>query len=464
MDVPFTWKSFLLSLWLLGISWECVTWCGDGTVHCITRKDILLLAGDKDPKCFTRTSKDFTCFIEVPDNQTYDFYYKIDDEKKCNTTTWRTEEGTFLHVCSFDPYDVYLYIPIHIRVLDGSTNATVYQREANVEDLILLDPPMNVSLQHVGQAAQLQVVWQAATGWEGRVRVMIRYYSPSLGTRTEENCIHVLICCVVKTVPPSKLKGELEVGRLCVQWEAPLQALSAHLMYQVRYMSVGKGAWLTVSLNGPVTRACLDVPTGRLYCVQVRARPHGPIYSGHWSEWSPSLTGDIPTDIGALVITITMLVVAMVLVFMFSRYFSMLKLYLWPPVPSLDKVLHGFLTEISRQTWDPPRIVKQCPEDTPASLVEIMYEQDVAPAEEKPPAEAALLPCPDRDSSGEEQEVRSPGVGLEVLRGSSDIPSCSTTDILNRSYLHLAEPGDRVDGHRDKGQTGKLYANLEGMT
>lgn len=40
--------------------------------------DVLLLKDEQDPKCFTRTQEDFTCFFETADNRTYDFLYVFD--------------------------------------------------------------------------------------------------------------------------------------------------------------------------------------------------------------------------------------------------------------------------------------------------------------------------------------------------------------------------------------------------
>ena len=59
----------------------------------------------------------------------------------------------------------------------------------------------------------------------------------------------------------------------------------------------------TVSLKGPKTGTCLEVPRGTQYSVKIRAKPTGTIYSGHWSDWSAVLTGDTPTDIGKLTLT-----------------------------------------------------------------------------------------------------------------------------------------------------------------
>lgn len=43
----------------------------------ISGADVLLLKDEKDPKCFTRTEQDFTCFFETADNRTYDLLYTV---------------------------------------------------------------------------------------------------------------------------------------------------------------------------------------------------------------------------------------------------------------------------------------------------------------------------------------------------------------------------------------------------
>lgn len=35
--------------------------------------EVLLLKDEEDPKCFTRTGEDFTCFFEAADSRTYDW-------------------------------------------------------------------------------------------------------------------------------------------------------------------------------------------------------------------------------------------------------------------------------------------------------------------------------------------------------------------------------------------------------
>lgn len=39
--------------------------------------DVLVLKDEDNPKCFTRTQYDFTCFFETSDNRTYDLFYMV---------------------------------------------------------------------------------------------------------------------------------------------------------------------------------------------------------------------------------------------------------------------------------------------------------------------------------------------------------------------------------------------------
>lgn len=58
-----------------------------------------------------------------------------------------------------------------------------------------------------------------------------------------------------------------------------------------------------VSLKGPETAICIDVPLGSQYCVKIRAKPTGSIYTGHWSDWSDVFTGETPADKGMLTLS-----------------------------------------------------------------------------------------------------------------------------------------------------------------
>lgn len=255
--------------------------------------------------------------------------------------------------------------------------------------------------------------------------------------------------------------------------------------------------------KGPETDACVEVPAGSRYSVRVRAKPTGSVYSGRWSDWSEVLTGDTPTDIGMLLmlsIPASILVTVIVLIFLFSTYHRKIKLYFWPPVPDLDKVLQGFLTEINKQKWDPPVTAKQCSEETTSSVVEIMSKDEVSglrgaleesterlsPEESSPSREQvdgspgteifpdyvtlnkdSVFLCPQGNSYVYEQvrEKGDPVVADELLQTPhcpcTDAPVCVSSDFLNNSYLPLAECADKftckVTAERGPGN---LYTNF----
>ncbi|XP_041647150.1 thrombopoietin receptor [Cheilinus undulatus] len=310
----------------------------------------------------------------------------------------------------------------------------------------------------------------------------------------------------IKTLPPSHLKAAVEEGKLCLKWEAPLPSLSAHLQYEVSYQVTGREDWTTTFLRSPESSTCLDIPAGRQYSVKLRARPNGPVYSGFWSDWSDVLNGDTPTDRGLLLILclpISVLITITILIVLFYTYHSKLKQYFWPPVPNLDKVLQGFLTEINEQKWDLPVTAKQCTEETTPSLVEIMAEDELSGVE-KPSEETVLLLSSESDlssseladeSSGSEvfpdyvtlnrnselfcpkgnkyiheQAVEKEGVMMKEelsqkcpspsSEGSVCIPPYTETDFLNYSYLALAEPADKSDCKVMAVRPGNIYTNL----
>uniref|UniRef100_A0A8C2XRJ1 MPL proto-oncogene, thrombopoietin receptor n=1 Tax=Cyclopterus lumpus TaxID=8103 RepID=A0A8C2XRJ1_CYCLU len=594
-------------------------------IFVISGADVLLLKDEQDPKCFTRTEQDFTCFFETVDNRTYDLLYNLPGEKRCEMSVQTTEVGNSLHICSFPGSDVFSFVEIHLEVVERNTNTSLYSRTVCVEEHFLLDPPFSVFLHHNGQAGQLQVSWHTKVSKYCKDDVMyrIRYSSKGLGEKIKETKegsildslvpgeeveVQVTVRCAlnpnvghwsswshpvravvpqsaddislmcftsdlqnitcrwhgsrygeenvytllykmflsevvgwtewtecladrdvtelchfcgeesgrvrvklssasaplsrtfytqeftlsrIQTSPPCHLKGTFEKDKLCLKWEAPLPSLSSHLQYEVSYQFRGGGAWITMSLKGPETGTCLEVPTGSHYSVKFRAKPNGSVYSGLWSDWSNVLTGDTPADIGSLLmlcIPVLMLTIAIILISLFSTYLSKLKLYFWPPVPNLDKVLHGFLTEVNGPQWNPPITAKQYSDETTSSVVEIMSEDEVSPLE-KASGGSSKLPSLERQFCSGEQvdgsqrtevfpdyvtlnkdsvitcpkgnkyvyeevgEKEDPEMSDELFQtchgsctdGFVCIPPCSGSDFLNHSYLHLAEPADGFD-------------------
>ncbi|XP_072245162.1 thrombopoietin receptor [Leuresthes tenuis] len=626
MNLLCKWRMLLINLWIQ-VGFMPGIHCKTGTVSHLSKEEVLLLKDEENPKCFTRTEEDFICFFETMDNTTYDFLYELENKpsKKCEMSVQRTEEGAFLHICSFPSQDVRLFTDTNIEVLERTNNTSVFKRTVCVEDHYLLDPPFDVSLNPNGNVGQLQVSWQTKymTYMEPNKQYRIRYSSGSLHNKTEETkkvghelfltpgeevevqvavkCSHTdtghwsawsqpvqaavpestddisLICytpdlhnvtchwnghryrienkcklfykmdlrewteCLatgnitdmcyfhggelkkfkvklssasaltdriffskefmlkdlIKTSPPGDLRRVLREDKLCLEWEAPLPSLSAHMQYEVGIQIKGGEYWSII--KGPETDTCVQVPAGSQFSVKIRAKPTGTIYSGNWSDWSDVLTGDTPSDIGMLStwgILVSMPMIAITLLYI-KR--SKLKQYFWPPVPNLEKVLQGFLTEISRQKWDPPVTAKQTLEETSSSVVEIISEDEV-PGLGEPSEESFELLSSDGSFSSGENVDGSPGtevfpdyvtlnkeivmlcleensyvcelvrendpkVGDELLQtcnctctdGSSCIKPCSDNDFTNHCYLLMIEPKDR---HNRKIHARKVPENL----
>ncbi|KAM9796442.1 thrombopoietin receptor isoform X2 [Syngnathus typhle] len=210
-------RKILLNLWLQLL---CMLWIGCKYVagRNLSPHDISLLEEEDDPKCFTRTEEDFTCFFQTTDNGTFDLFYRIgqSEEKRCELLTQRTKEGMLLHICSFPYSDVVSYVDIYLQVVERNINATttttttrLYSRTVSVEDHILLDAPFNVALLHNGKPGQLQLscLTNVPKYWEGKVRYRIRYTSKGLGQRTKEG----LDDSLMSLIPGEEVRVEIAV-------------------------------------------------------------------------------------------------------------------------------------------------------------------------------------------------------------------------------------------------------------
>ncbi|KAF3835390.1 hypothetical protein F7725_027948 [Dissostichus mawsoni] len=292
----------------------------------------------------------------------------------------------------------------------------------------------------------------------------------------------------IKSSPPCHLRGASEKDKLYLKWETPLQALSAHLQYEVGYQMRGSEAWMTVFVKGPETSACLEVPTGSQYSVKIRAKPNGFIYSGHWSDWSDVLTGETPADAGTLLnlsIPVSLLIMAIIVISLFPTYLRKLKLYFWPPVPNLDKVLQGFLTDLDKQRWQSCKALRKPRLLCWRSFLKMRVQYWGSPQRDAPHScqrdlcsggqiegtgvfsdyvtlnKDSIILCPKGNKYVYEEvgPKDSPGVSDERL--SVSLTACSGSDLLNRSYLPLPLSADTPDCKlTDARGPGNLYTNI----
>ncbi|XP_061739635.1 thrombopoietin receptor isoform X1 [Nerophis ophidion] len=341
-------------------------------------------------------------------------------------------------------------------------------------------------------------------------KVLMKLSSPTVPLSRTFYSQEFTIQNIVKTSPPADLRGSLEGGRLCLTWEAPhIITLSAHMQYEVGCQIRESKSWLLVSLKGPSTSTCLEIPSRSQYKVKVRARPNGYFFSGQWSDWSNVLMGKTPAGIDTLLMTcipVTLLITAVILISLVFIYFQKLKQWLWPPVPNLDKVLQSFLTETNLQNWDLPVTTKQYFEEAcSSSLVEVMSQQEVSAlgksfhestqllssepehgsgdqGDESPRTELKMFPdyvtlnresvimCAAGNKYVCEQFGEIRGLGMEgeflpktgrcfCIEDSVYVPNSLDTDLLNHSYLPLSEPAV-AEKESDIREPGNLYTNL----
>ncbi|KAJ0065455.1 hypothetical protein NL108_010729, partial [Boleophthalmus pectinirostris] len=217
----------------------------------------------------------------------------------------------------------------------------------------------------------------------------------------------------IKSRAPSHLKQN-ETDKMCVNWDPPLPALSSHLQYEVNYKPSEEKHWTTISVDGPETAVCLKVSWCCQFNVKIRVKPYGPEYSGQWSDWSEVLTGDVPEKLHITPLIFKFLSnFSLTLSLTFNtniyelHFHSKLKLYFWPPVPNLDKVLQGFLLDLKQHKWDAPATVKQMYAETTASVVEVLSMEYDSGLEESLEKSAALLSTSDTSYSSVEPEDNS---------------------------------------------------------
>lgn len=60
--------------------------------------------------------------------------YRSSEEKRCDLKQQTYEEKKVLHICTFPSSDVFMYVEMHLGVIDRDTNTTIYNRTVSVED------------------------------------------------------------------------------------------------------------------------------------------------------------------------------------------------------------------------------------------------------------------------------------------------------------------------------------------
>ncbi|XP_014450491.2 erythropoietin receptor [Alligator mississippiensis] len=260
------------------------------------REAALLLAEEsRDPKCFTRLQDDLTCFWETRDNLEsqpelspggYELEYRLEDEawRSCNLSAARAPGNRTLLSCAFPALYTPAFTPLQLRVLrDGSL---LYNRTIQVDQVVLLEPPSNLS------------------------------------------------------VRPTETRGQV-----CVSCQPPRNRyLEPSLCYQLSFAAPGATAQMVqFPANGP---KCLSLAMRghTRYTFAIRVKPDGVSYKGYWSAWSEPVSLVTPSDLDPLVLTLSLIVVFLTLLMVFvtplcncSSPSRFLKNKIWPVIPSPER-------------------------------------------------------------------------------------------------------------------------------
>uniref|UniRef100_A0A8D0L9X5 Erythropoietin receptor n=1 Tax=Sphenodon punctatus TaxID=8508 RepID=A0A8D0L9X5_SPHPU len=262
-------------------------------------KAALLLREDpKDPKCLTQWLEDLTCFWEIPEPPQsipvpYSFHYQIEGEPEqmCHLNVTQTPWNTTRYSCVFPVRDTPSFTHIGIKIFAAPhPNITLYSRTVTVNELVILDPPSNLSAH------------------------------------------------------PTETPGQLHV-----RWAAPrISHLDTSILYEVAFAAAGAEAQ-RVEINNKGRTECLitNLRGQTRYSLAVRARPDGVSYNGYWSAWSQRVTVVTPSDLDPLILTLSFILVLIILLLAFITLMThrrFLKKKIWPAIPSPEREFDGLFT------------------------------------------------------------------------------------------------------------------------
>ncbi|NXO54025.1 TPOR protein, partial [Aramus guarauna] len=249
----------------------------------VTSQDAALLAGvPEDILCFSRSFEDLTCFWDEEKDvasKTCHFYYwySRDVPTACTVSTWHCGDGRMRHVCVFPGQDVRLFIQLHLRVLDATTNQTKYWRELSVDAVGLIAPPVNITARWAGAAGQLCVSWQPP------LADYMNFF------------LYEVRCCPASS-PETPCSTALDPGGQHPGDPSIWPASSPHTSTAAAATaSPGAGQGLVQSTTWVVLQ---DLRPGMRYHIQVRSKPDGISMDGVWGPWSQAVAAETPRSSG----------------------------------------------------------------------------------------------------------------------------------------------------------------------
>ncbi|KAM5233148.1 erythropoietin receptor isoform 1-T1 [Hipposideros larvatus] len=263
-----------------------------------SKATLLAARGPEELLCFTERLEDLTCFWEEaasarvgPDN--YSFSYQLEGEqwKPCRLHQAPAARGAVRFWCSLPTADTSSFVPLELRVTEASSGAPRYSRVIQINEVVLLDPPVGL---------------QARRADEG--------------------------------------------GHVILRWLPPPGAPMANLIRYEVNISAGSsavGAQRVEILDGRTECVLSKLRGGTRYTFMVRARMAEPSFDGFWSAWSDPASLLTASDLDPLILTLSLILVLILLLLAVLALLShrrTLKQKIWPGIPSPESEFEGLFT------------------------------------------------------------------------------------------------------------------------
>ncbi|KAK2511067.1 hypothetical protein Q9966_016735 [Columba livia] len=255
---------------------------------------VLLAEEPLDPKCFSRLLRDLTCFWDSdapPDPRPFRLQYRLEQEpwQNCSLAAIPLPRNRSRFWCSLPPTATVAFLPLELRVLPPPPAPPLHHRTLQIEQVVLLGPPQNVSAEPGGARGQLCVRW-----------------APPPSSHLESSLVFELMLRA-PGLPPR---------------------------------TVGVGAGRREQLVGALRGSTR-------YSVRARTRPDSLSYGGYWSPWSPPATAVTPPDMDPVILGLSCLLALLLLglgLLALLGHRRALREKLWPAVPGPEREFEGLFS------------------------------------------------------------------------------------------------------------------------
>ncbi|XP_051572155.1 erythropoietin receptor [Myxocyprinus asiaticus] len=321
----------------------------------------LLQDDTEDLKCFVEGKKDLTCFWEEEEERNgshdqYTFVYSYENENR------RTCAISSLSLLATNRTILFCKLPqtlfftaLSLQIFrDGRM---LYNRSLNVENVLFVDPPRNLTVVSSRKEGQLNVSW----------------------------------------LPP------------------PLKYMEDSLIYEVRYAVEGSHMGKVEVIKANTMLILRGLQAGTRYKVWVRVKPDGVSYKGFWSAWTePAFGSTPPTDMDPLIVLLVLfigLIISLLFLTVMLSHHKFLLKKLWPDIPTPEHKFPGLFTvykgdfkewmsQSNGSMWGRP--VHVFPEELPSPL-EVLSEVSLT----TPLSSHTTSPRQDRKTMEEEEKMES---------------------------------------------------------